>query len=311
MEWLNYHHLLYFWTVMHEGSVTAAATTLRLSPSTVSTQVGNLEETFGGKLFRRVGRDLEPTDLGHLIFRYANDIFSLGREMMDTVRGRTSMGPLPLKAGIANVLPKLIACKLLEPALSLPERVHLICHEDKEERLLAELAMHNLDLVLSDSPVRKGLSIKVYNHLLGECGITFFAGKKLFRRLQQGFPESLDAAPMLLPLDMTTLREGLERWFESLNLKPMIVAEFEDSALAKEFGQNGYGVFAVPSVIEKEVQRQYDVEIVGRTDAVRERFYAISYERIIKHPAITAITETARRDFFVNQKDQVIPKGKG
>ena len=302
MEWLNYHHLLYFWTVMHEGSVTAAATTLRLSPSTVSTQVGNLEETFGGKLFRRVGRNLEPTDLGHLIFRYANDIFSLGREMMDTVRGRTSMGPLPLKAGIVNVLPKLIACKLLEPALSLPERVHLICHEDKEERLLAELAMHNLDLVLSDSPVRKGLSIKVYNHLLGECGITFFAGKKLSRRLQQGFPESLDAAPMLLPLDMTTLREGLERWFESLNLKPMIVAEFEDSALAKEFGQNGYGIFAVPSVIEKEVQRQYDVEIVGRTDAVRERFYAISYERIIKHPAITAITETARREFFVNQK---------
>ena len=236
MEWLNYHHLLYFWTVMHEGSVTAAATKLRLSPSTVSTQVGNLEETFGGKLFRRVGRDLEPTDLGHLIFRYANDIFSLGREMMDTVRGRTSMGPLPLKTGIVNVLPKLIACKLLEPALSLPERVHLICHEDKEERLLAELAMHNLDLVLSDSPVRKGLSIKVYKHLLGE------------------------------------------------------------------FGQNGYGIFAVPSVIEKEVQRQYDVEIVGRTDAVRERFYAISYERIIKHPAITAITETARRELFVNQK---------
>lgn len=303
MEWLNYHHLLYFWTVMHEGSVTAACKKLRLSPSTVSTQVGKLEETLGGKLFRRVGRGLEPTDLGRLIFRYANDIFSLGREMMDTARGRASMGPLQLKAGIVNVLPKLIACKLLEPALSLPERVHLICHEDKEERLLSELAMHNLDLVLSDSPARKGLSIKVYNHLLGECGITFFASNKLSRQFQQGFPESLDAAPMLLPLDMTTLREGLERWFESLNLKPMIAAEFEDSALMKEFGQNGYGIFAVPSVIEKEVQRQYDVEILGRTDAVRERFYAISYERIIKHPAITAITKTARRDFFVNQKE--------
>jgi len=295
--------LLYFWTVMHEGSVTAACKKLRLSPSTVSTQVGKLEETLGGKLFRRVGRGLEPTDLGRLIFRYANDIFSLGREMMDTARGRASMGPLQLKAGIVNVLPKLIACKLLEPALSLPERVHLICHEDKEERLLSELAMHNLDLVLSDSPARKGLSIKVYNHLLGECGITFFASNKLSRQFQQGFPESLDAAPMLLPLDMTTLREGLERWFESLNLKPMIAAEFEDSALMKEFGQNGYGIFAVPSVIEKEVQRQYDVEILGRTDAVRERFYAISYERIIKHPAVTAITKTARRDFFVNQKE--------
>ena len=303
MEWLNYHHLLYFWTVMREGSVTAACKKLRLSPSTVSTQVGKLEETLGGKLFRRVGRDLEPTDLGRVIFRYANDIFSLGREMMDTVRGRASIGPRLLRAGIVNVLPKLIACKLLEPALRIPERVHLICHEDKEERLLAELAMHDLDLVLSDSPVRKGLSIKVYNHLLGECGITFFASKKLPGQFQKGFPESLDAAPMLLPLDMTTLREGLERWFESLHLKPLIAAEFEDSALMKEFGQNGYGIFPVPSVIEKEVQCQYDVGIVGRTDAVRERFYAISYERIIKHPAVTAITKTARRDFFVTQKE--------
>ena len=302
MEWLNYHHLLYFWTVMHEGSVTAASKKLRLSPSTVSTQVGKLEEILGGKLFRRVGRDLEPTELGRLIFRYADDIFSLGREMMDTIRGRARKGPLPLKAGIVNVLPKLIACKLLEPALHLPERVHLACHEDNETRLLAELAMHNLDLVLSDSPVRKGLSIKVYNHLLGECGITLLAGRKLSGQFQKGFPESLDSAPMLLPLNMTALREGLERWFDSLNLKPVIVAEFEDSALTKEFGQNGYGIFAVPSVIEKEVQLQCGVGIVGRTDAVRERFYAISYERIVKHPAVTAITETARRDLFVNQK---------
>jgi LysR family transcriptional regulator, transcriptional activator of nhaA len=302
MEWLNYHHLFYFWTVMREGSVTAASKKLRLSPSTVSTQVGKLEEILGGKLFRRVGRDLEPTDFGRLIFRYADDIFSLGREMMNTVRGCATKGPLALKAGIVNVLPKLIAYKLLEPALLLPERVHLSCHEDKETRLLAELAMHNLDLVLSDSPVRKGLSIKVYNHLLGECGITFFASRKLSQQFQKGFPESLDAAPMLLPLKMTTLREGLERWFDSLNLRPMIAAEFEDSALTKEFGQNGYGIFAVPSVIEKEVRLQYGVGIVGRTDAVRERFYAISYERIVKHPAVTAITETARRDLFINQK---------
>jgi len=302
VEWLNYHHLLYFWTVMHKGSVTAASKKLRLSPSTISTQVGKLEEILGGKLFRRVGRDLEPTDLGRLIFRYADDIFSLGREMMDTVQGRARKGPLPLKVGIVNVLPKLIACKLLEPALRLPEKVHLICHEDKETRLLAELAIHNLDLVLSDSPVRKGLSIKVYNHLLGECGITFFAESELSGQFQKGFPKSLDAAPMLLPLNMTTLREGLERWFDSLGLKPLIAAEFEDSALTKEFGQKGYGIFAVPSVIEKEVQRQYGVGIVGRTDAVRERFYAISYERIVKHPAVTAITETARRDLFVNQK---------
>jgi len=302
MEWLNYHHLHYFWAVMHEGSVTAACKRLRLSPSTVSAQISKLEEILGGKLFRRVGRNLEPTDLGRLVFRYANEIFSLGREMMDTVQGRATTSPLPFKAGIVNVLPKLIACKLLEPALHLPESVLLICHEDKEERLLAELAIHGLDLILSDSPARKGLSIKVYNHLLGECGITFFASKKLAKEFQPAFPESLHGAPMLLPLDKTTLREGLERWFEALEIKPVIAAEFEDSALMERFGQNGYGIFAVPNVIEREVQRQYHVEIVGRTDTVRERFYAISYERIIKHPAVTAITKKAKRDFFVNQE---------
>lgn len=305
MEWLNYHHLFYFWAVMHEGSVTAACTRLLLAPSTISAQVGKLEETLGGKLFRRVGRGLEPTDLGRLVFRYANEIFSLGREMMDTVRGRPVVGPLSLKVGIVNVLPKLIALKLLEPALSLPEQVHLVCHEDKEERLLAELAMHNLDVVLSDSPVRKGLSIKVYNHLLGECGVTFFAIKKLAMQFRPGFPKSLDGARMLLPLDMTTLREGLERWFESLKIKPVIAAEFEDSALLKEFGQKGHGIFPVPSVIEKEVQHQYDVRVVGRTDAVRERFYAISYERIIKNPAVTAISDAARQGFLVNNKVKV------
>ena len=298
MEWLNYHHLLYFWTIMHEGSLTGACAKLRLSPSTVSTQVGKLEEMLGGKLFRRVGRDLEPTDLGRLIFRYANEIFSIGREMMDTVRGRGRINPLVLKAGVINALPKLIACKLLEPAFRLSERAHMICHQDKQERLLADLAVHNLDLVLSDSPVRKRVSVKVYNHFLGECGIVFFASKNVSSEYQPRFPESLDAAPMLLPLDMTTLREGLERWFESLHLKPMIAAEFEDSSLMEKFGQNGYGIFAAPSVIENEVQRQYDVAVVGRTDAVRERFYAISCERVIKHPGITAITKAARAGFF-------------
>ena len=259
MEWLNYHHLFYFWAVIHEGGVSAASKKLRLSPSTVSAQVGNLQEAIGGKLFRRVGRNLEPTDLGRLVFRYANEIFFLGREMMETVRGRSVAGPLSLRVGIVDVLPKLIARKILEPALSLSESVHLICHEDKEERLLAELAIHNLDLVLSDSPIRKGLNIKAYNHLLGDCGVTFFAARKLAMRFRPGFPKSLDGAPMLLPFDMTVMREGLERWFESLELRPMITAEFEDSALMKEFGQNGHGIFATPSVIEKEVNYRYVV----------------------------------------------------
>lgn len=300
MEWLNYHHLFYFWTVMQEGTMTAACSRLRLAPSTVSVQVAKLEEALGGKLFRLVGRRLEPTELGLTVFRYANEIFSLGREMMDAIRSRPVPGLVSFKVGVVDVLSKLIARKILEPALNLPERVHIVCYENKEDRLIAELALHNLDVVLSDSPMRKGLSIKAYSHLLGECGVTFFAVRKLADRFRPGFPESLDGAPMLLPLDTTALRKDLERWFDSHRMKPIIAAEFEDSALLKVFGQSGDGIFAAPSAIEKEIQRQYNLEVVGRTQAVRERFYAISYERIIKHPAVTAISNAARERFIVN-----------
>lgn len=299
MEWLNYHHLLYFWTVMREGSLTAACARLNLAPSTVSAQLGSLEEMLGGKLFQRVGRKLEPTDLGHLVYRYADEIFSLGREMVDTVRGRPLAGPLSLKAGVVDVLPKFIVRRLLEPALQLQERVRLVCHEDKEDALLAELAMHTLDVVLSDSPLRPGLSVKAYSHLLGECGVTFFAVKKLAVQLQTAFPLSLHEAPMLLPMVRTALRGALDRWFISLGIRPMIAGEFDDSALMMVFGQEGDGVFVAPSVIEEEILRQHQVEIVGRTQVVKERYYAISVERIIKHPAVAAIFEAARHNLFM------------
>jgi LysR family transcriptional regulator, transcriptional activator of nhaA len=300
MEWLNYHHLLYFWTVMHEGSLTAASKRLRLAPSTVSAQVGRFEEALGGKLFRRVGRGLEPTDLGRMVFRYADEIFSLGREMMDTIRGRPVVGRLSLKVGVVDVLSKLIVRKILEPVFNFPEPVHLVCYENKEEKLLAELAIHKLDVVLTDSSVRRGLNIKAYNHFLGECGVTFFAVRKMANSFRRGFPKSLDKAPMLLPLERTAVRQSLEGWFESLNIKPLIAAEFEDSALLKEFGQHGDGIFAAPAVVEKQVQKKYNVDVVGRTDEVRERFYAISFERIIKHPAVTAISDAAHHSLFVN-----------
>ena len=303
MEWLNYHHLFYFWTVMHEGSLTAASARLRLAPSTVSAQVGRLEEALGGKLFRRVGRGLEPTDVGRTVFRYAKEIFSLGQEMMDTLRGNPVVGPLSLKVGVVDVLPKLIVRKILEPIFNLPERVRLACYESKEERLLAELGLHKLDVVLNDSPVRKGSHIKAYNHLLGECGVTFLAVAKLAKQFREGFPESLDRAPMLVPLEMAALRQSLERWFESLDIRPVIVGEFEDSALLKAFGQHGDGIFVSPSVVEKEIRYQYSVDVVGRTDAIRERFYAISFERIIKHPAVTAISNLARQNLFVTKKE--------
>ncbi len=283
--------------------MTAASARLRLAPSTVSAQIARLEESLGGKLFRRVGRGLEPTDLGRTVFRYANEIFLLGREMMDTLRGNPATGPLSLRVGIVPVLPKLIVRKLLEPVFTLPERVHLLCHEDNEEDLLGELAVHKLDVVLNDAPLRKGLHVKAYNHLLGECGITFLAVKKMAKTLRAGFPESLDGAPMLVPVEMTVLRQWLERWFESLNIRPVIIGEFADSALLKAFGQHGDGVFASPSVVEEDIQHQYGVQVVGRTKIIRERYYAISCERIIKHPAVTAISDAARHNLFVNIQD--------
>jgi LysR family transcriptional activator of nhaA len=298
MEWLNYHHLYYFWVIMREKSLTAASRTLRLSPSTVSAQLTRLEEMLGSKLFQRSGRHLKPTDMGLLVYRYADEIFSLGRELLDTVRGRPVAGPLSLKVGIVDVLPKLVAHRLLEPARQLPEQVRLICHEGKEDSLLAALALHNLDVVLSDTPLRSGLSVKAYAHLLGECGVTFFAAQKLASRFRKGFPASLDKAPMLLPMKMTSLRGGLDQWFGSLGIQPTTIGEFDDSALLMVFGQEGEGIFAAPSVIEEEVLKQYQVKVVGRASEVREHYYAISVERIIRHPAVMAISETAHQKFF-------------
>lgn len=298
MEWLNYHHLFYFWTVMREGSLTAASSRLSLAPSTVSAQLGRLEEALGGKLFQRAGRNLEPTDLGRLVYRYADEIFALGREMMDSIHGRPVSGPLHLVVGVVDALPKLVVRKLLEPAFCLPEKLRLTCHEGKENQLMAELALHGLDIVLTNTPVRSGLSIKSYSHLLGECGITFLGVEKIAAELRAGFPKSLHGAPMLLPTPMSALRGSLDQWLAGLGITPVIVGEFDDLALLKVFGQQGDGIFAMPSVIEAEVVRQFGVSVIGRTREVRERFYAISVKRIIKHPAVVAIREASEMKFL-------------
>ncbi len=294
MEWLNYHHLHYFWIVAKEESITRAGERLRLAPSTVSMQLTRLEESLGGKLFRRVGRHLELTEFGHVVFRYADEIFALGMELLDTVKGRTVAGPLRFEVGIVDILPKLMARKILEPALALSEGLRLVCHEGKEKQLLAELSIHALDLVLTDAPVKSGLSVKAYSHLLGECGVTFCAVESLAGTLRQGFPQSLNNVPMLLPTPMSALRGSLDQWFNSLGIRPAIVGEFDDHALLKVFGQAGDGIFTVPSIIEEEVCRQHNVTIIGRSETVRERFYAISVERIIKHPAVVAIRNATK-----------------
>lgn len=298
MEWLNYHHLLYFWTVVKEGGVAQAAKALRLAPPTISGQVRALEESLELTLFDRVGRKLQVTDDGRVVFRYADEIFNLGRELLDTVKGRPTGRPLRLHVGISDVLPKLVCHDLLMPALRLPEPVQIVCHGDKTERLLAELAVQGLDLVLSDVPVGGNIKVRAFNHLLGECGLTFFATPDLARKYRRGFPHSLDGAPLLVPTEDTLVRRSLDHWFESIGVRPHLVAEFDDSGLLKSFGQGGEGIFGVPSVVEAGVRKQYGVQVVGRTEEVVERFYAITVERRIKHPAAMAISESAKQNLF-------------
>jgi LysR family transcriptional activator of nhaA len=294
VDWLNYHHLLYFHTVVREGTVTAAAKKLRLAQPTISGQIRTLEEALGGELFVRSGRKLELTELGHVVHRYAEEIFSLGRELMDTVRSHPTGQPSRLVVGVSDVVPKIITHRLLAPALALPDPVHIVVREDKTERLLAELSVEGLDLVLSDAPIAGQAHVRAFNHVLGECGVSFFAKPEIAKRLPRGFPRSLDGAPVVLPTPTTMLRRSLDAWFEALDVRPRIVAEVEDSALMKVFGEQGAGVFPAPTAVEREIVRRYGVRAIGHTDAVRERFYAITVERRIKHPAVLAISTAAR-----------------
>lgn len=298
MTWLNYHHLYYFWLIRREGSLTAASEKLRLAPSTVSSQLATLEESLNGKLFRRSGRKLVLTDLGQLVYRYADEIFSLGSELMNEIQGRTGSSMPSFRVGVVDVIPKLVTCRILEPFFDLPGKTQLICREAKEEKLLADLALHQLDVVLTDTPLRPGMNIKAYNHLLGDSGVSFFAAPALAASLEGEFPQCLDGAPMLVPMNMTAVRMALNQWLDKTGVEPVIVGEFDDSALLKVFGQTGRGVFIAPTIIEQEVMQQYQTVIVGRTSTVREKFYAISVERIIRHPAVACISASAQARLF-------------
>lgn len=298
VEFLNYHHLLYFWMVAREGSVVRASEKLLLAPSTISSQVHALEDALDAKLLQRAGRGLKLTDMGQMVYRYADEIFVLGRELLDTVRGRPVDRPLRLEVGIADVVPKLVARKLIEPALSLSQEVHVICREGKPDQLLADLALHSLDVVLLDAPIGPGTNIRAFNHLLGECDLLVYGTKQLRDAHSGEFPGCLDGAPFLMPLDTSSMRRALEEWFDSTRVRPHVVGEFEDSALMKVFGQTSAGFFPAPAVIQDEIERQYDVEALGPVAGFRERFYAISVERRLKHPAVVAISDSARNKLF-------------
>jgi LysR family transcriptional activator of nhaA len=300
MRWLNYNHLFYFWTVVREGGLTQAGRALRLSHPTLSAQVHALEERLGHKLFTRVGRRLQPTEMGRLVFGYAEEIFSLGREMLDAVQGRPSGGALRLQVGVVDAVPKLIVRSLLQPALRLAGPIRLVCHEDSYEKLLSELALYNLDVVLADGPVPSGSAIRAFSHPLGECGVGIFGSPTLARKHRSGFPGSLDGAPMLLPFPSSPLRRALDQWFDAKQVRPRIVAEFEDRALLNVFGADGAGLFPAPLAVQREVREEHGVSMAGEIPEVRERFYAVSVQRRLKHPAVVALTEAARADVFAD-----------
>jgi LysR family transcriptional activator of nhaA len=297
-DWLNYHHLLYFWVVAKEGGVSRASEQLHLAQPTISNQLAQLEKSIGSKLFDRVGRSMVLTETGQLVFRYANEIFSLGQELSDVLQGRVGHDNIRLRVGVPDVLPKLVVYHLLKPVLDMEETVQLVNYEGKLQDLLTDLAMHRLDVVLADSPVTPATNIRAFNHLLGESGITILGTAKLARKYQENFPQSLSDAPMLLPTQTANLRRGLEQWFDSQSISPRVVHEIEDSAVLKVFGQHGEGLFAAPTIVEDEIQRQYRVQVVGRTTAVMESYYAISFERRLKHPAVVKISTAAKEGLF-------------
>ena len=299
MRHLNYSHLLYFWTVAREGSIARASEVLHLTPQTISGQLKLLEESVGEALFHRVGRGLALTETGRIVNQYADEIFSLGAELAQRVRRKELGAPVALNVGVANSIPKLIAYRILEPALRLKDPLRIVCREGDLEALLGDLAVHRLDLVLSDRPIGSGLNVRAYNHSLGSSSVSMFAHRRIARRYAKSFPSSLDGAPLLLPAESTALRRALDEWFDRHEVTPRVVAEFDDSALMKAFGEAASGVFPAPDAIASEVEQMYEAKRIGTTAGVTESFFAISPERKIKHPAVLQITEMARESFLL------------
>jgi LysR family transcriptional activator of nhaA len=305
---MNYKHLHYFWTVVRAGGVLRASEQLHLSPQTLSGQINLLEERLGKPLLRKVGRGVEPTEAGRMVMHYADEIFTLGQEMEDALRGGKDAPRAPLlKVGFVDSVPKAIAYHVLEPALRLDPAPRLQCPEGKLASLMAQLALRRLDLVVSDVPLPGNMGVKAFTHLLGRSGIAFFASGRLLdahgtnvRQARARFPQSLDGLPILLPVADSALRPRVDAWLRRHQLAPRVAGEFEDTALMKAFGREGLGVFPAPAVLAKEIARQFEVERLGVPDDLVEEFYAISIERKITHPGVAAITEAARSELFAS-----------
>jgi len=295
---LNFKHLRYFWMVAKAGSIARASERLHLTPQSISGQLTTLEEALGVTLFERRGRALQLTEAGRQVLTYADDIFTLGDELAEALRQGPSRKTLVFKVGVADVVPKSVAFRLVEPALRLPEPVQLVCREGRLDTLLSELALQKLDLVIADRASPSSVSVRCFSHFLGESSVSTFAAPKLAAKLKRNFPASLDGAPMLLPSGDVAMRPRLMQWFDEQRLRPHIVGEFDDSALMKAFGQAGTGVFVAPTAIASYICRQYRVRLVGTMDTVRDQLYAITPQRRLVHPAVVAVSQAARQELF-------------
>lgn len=298
VEFLNYHHLRYFWTVAKEGGLTRAAARLHVSQPTISAQIQALESMLGEKLFHRSGRNLTLTDAGQQVLSFAEEIFSLGQDLLNSVKQRPTSRPLRVNLGVADALPKLVAYHIIEPIFRLPQPVQVSCWETRVTDMLVELGAYRLDLVLADEPASSGVTSNVFNHFLGESGVTFCAEPRLAARLRRGFPQSLNGAPALLPISNSGLRRSLEKWFHTTGVRPRLVGEFYDPAFVSILALHGLGFMTVPTIIVKEIVGRFGFCVIGRTDECQQQFYAITPERKLTHPAVTAITSAASRRLF-------------
>ncbi len=294
MEFLNYHHLRYFWTVAREGGLTRAAAKLNVSQPTISEQIRALEEVLGQKLFRRAGRNLALTDVGQQVLSYADEIFTIGQDLMDSIKLRPTSRPLRFNLGVADALPKAVTYQIIEPVFHLTPPVQISCWEATVSDMLLELASYRLDVVLADEPASSGVTTRMFNHLLGESGVSFCASPALARKLAGRFPKCLDGAPALLPMANTGLRRSLEKWFHSAGVRPRLVGEFYDPAFVNVLAQHDHGFLSVPTIAAAEVVARFGFKVIGSTEECQQQFYAITPERKLTHPAVAAITSKKR-----------------
>jgi LysR family transcriptional activator of nhaA len=289
MDWLNYHHLLNFWMVAREGSVQRASQMLHVTPASVSVQVRQLENSLGVKLFSKQGRGLVLTEVGKEVLVYAEEIFSTGRELLEMVKGKPIGRPLELRVGIRDVMPKLVAYQFLQPAIDKDPSMRLICHEGKMADLIGDLAIHKLDVVLSDSALDPLYRLQAHSHKLGSSEVSVVGHPDLAKRYLGEFPRSLNGAPFLLPTKETVLRRQLDRWFSENKILPAIRGEFADSAMLKIAGKNGLGLLATSSIVEDDLLEIYGLRSLGKIAGIQEQFFAVSIDRKIKHPGVLAI----------------------